>query len=169
MSDEEQIPPELQRLIQENIPLGAQDHGQDPGESYPAPSLPAEESARSAGADYPLRIKRSGTAGIVVLAGSVGGFSIAEASSTITATTYVSVSVTMSYNPSTGIWSATGATLNIAGAYASPSSGVLVVQIGSVTAGRFITQVAGGNQWVARTGSGSTYVDANGSISPLNP
>ena len=124
---------------------------------------------------YPFKLVRVSDTSFKVLAGSAAGFSIAEATYTsVTTTKYVWIEVTQGYGTGTGIWTASNAVLGTpAGSYGSANSTRQIIQLGIVTcAGSVITtisQVTGGNQWVARTGNGSTYVDANGSISPLVP
>jgi hypothetical protein len=122
---------------------------------------------------YPLKLVQLSDTSYEVLDGEVGGYAITGATYTgVTTTKYVWVEVTQSYDTATGIWSATAATLATpAGSYGSPSSTKQIVKLGVITcSGSIITDVAqasGGNQWVARTGNGSGYVDSNGGVSPV--
>lgn len=173
MNDNEQevIPQTIEQRIREIVPLGAYQNSADQSESYPAPPLPSDERGSSS-STYPLQLYRSSGAG-KIRAGSVAGFSIPTTTIAGSGAIYVSINVSMAYSATTAIWSATGASLATGGAYTTPSASILVVPVGIITfsgaAVSITAQESGGNQWVARTGNLSGYVDANGSISPLNP
>lgn len=125
---------------------------------------------------------------IRVRAGSIGGekadssmdlvdddpvFSFSSGITGSAGTKYVYCTVTMEYDTATGIWSRdTGIPneISAAGSLPAATATTMTVQLGTVEvvsdSGGYsissITQTVSGNQWIARTGSGTTYVDANG-------
>lgn len=116
---------------------------------------------------WPLKIVKTEDTSFKVIAGEVGGFTIAEQSFTsITTTKYVWVEVTQGYGTTTGIWTPSAAAIATpAGSYGSATATKQIVQLGYVTcSGSVITSVSpqvSGSQGVAREGSASAYSDRN--------
>jgi hypothetical protein len=88
------------------------------------------------------------------------------------ATKYILCQVTVAYSAATGIWSSSASECIHSASITANDATNIYVTIGSVNvvsngAGGYTVQVnhpqpVDGDQWVARTGNASTYVDANG-------
>lgn len=89
-------------------------------------------------------------------------------------TKFIYCTVTMQYNTGTGVWSRNTGTANeISAANSIPAATATAMRVAIGTAtvvsadgGGYrvssISQTVSGNQWIARIGNGTTYVDANG-------
>ena len=93
------------------------------------------------------------------------------------ATKYIICTVTVGYNSTTGIWSASACSIGSGSTVPAPTTSapyiiyipLAIVQVVAIATGFTVTtsaagQIVSGDQWVARTGNATTYVDANGVI-----
>ena len=90
------------------------------------------------------------------------------------ATKYIICAVTVGYNSTTGIWSASACSIGSASTVPANTATLIYVPLAIVTVVAIATgftvttsaagQIVSGDQWVARTGNATTYVDANGVI-----
>ena len=120
-----------------------------------------------------VRVLLGNTAGRKAAAGMTAGTDDPVFTVTLTANgvRYIYADITLSYNTSTGVWSSTASAISEGASVPAATATHYYFEIGHVTresdgAGGFravsIVQEVGGSQWVARTGSASTYADANG-------
>jgi len=86
---------------------------------------------------------------------------------------YLYADLTVSYSTTDGIWSATACTISQSTSLPANTATHIYIEIGqvkleAVTGGYAITEIAPqsvtGDQWCARTGSDTVYVDAHGSV-----
>lgn len=127
----------------------------------------------TAGTTHAFQIVQVSSTSFKVIGGTAAGYSISTTADItgVTATRYVVIEVdrTSGYDADTGIWTASGASISSqTGSYLGQTTSRQIIQVGVVTcSGSVITsisQVVTGNQWAARTGNGTTYVDANGLV-----
>jgi hypothetical protein len=88
------------------------------------------------------------------------------------ATKYIECKVTVAYDAGTGIWSSSACALQAVSSPTASAATHIYVQIGAVSVvsngsggykvAPFTPQTVTGDQWVARIGNATTYVDANG-------
>jgi len=86
---------------------------------------------------------------------------------------YLYADLTVSYSSTDGIWSATACTISQSTSMPANTATHIYIEIGQVllssaTGGYAITEIppqsVTGDQWVARTGSDTVYVDAHGAV-----
>jgi hypothetical protein len=128
--------------------------------------------------DFPLKLKdatASGIAKVTWVDGYVAGFELAPSALSLpftVATYYILAAVTVAYDSSVGIWSASAISVSYATSITANTSTTIYINLGTVdvivvgtgygTAN--ITPAVSGSQWVVRTGSDTTYSDTNGVI-----